>query len=221
MTKELYGWIGNASILSPLVPLICLLVYWKRQPRQNLILAVSIFISLTFDVISSVLYYYHTPNHISINLYFIVAFPAIMWFYHETLIKKSLKHITLIFTAVFFLFAGIFIFRSGLNVLNHNMFMTSSILVSITSLLFLRDLNLMDASDFLKNKFHQTNIVLNSSLAVYYFATVIVFAVSDYVFANASPEGFRLFWGFHNILNISKNIGIAFAYYLSGKRSLV
>ncbi|HEY0739921.1 MAG TPA: hypothetical protein VGD40_00615 [Chryseosolibacter sp.] len=220
MTKELYRWISIASVLSPLVPLICLLIYRKRQPRQNVILAVSIFISLTFDVINSALYYSRTPNHLSINLYFIIAFPAIMWFYHEILMRRSLKNITRIFTVVFFVLTAIFIFRSGLNVLNHSIFMTSSILISITSLLFIRDLNLMDASDFLNNKFHQTNILLNTSLAVYYFATVIVFSVSDYVFANASAEGFRLFWGFHNILNVSKHVGFAIAFYLSSKRNI-
>lgn len=219
MTKEVYGLIGNASILSPLIPLILLLYFWKRQPIQNVILALSIFISLTFDVINSILYYNHIPNHFSINLYFIVAFPAIMWFYHETLIKKSLKKVTKVLTVIFFVFALIFIYKSGLNVLNHSIFLTSSIIISVTSLLFLRDLNLMNASDFLKNKYHQTNILLNCSLAVYYFATVIIFSTSDYVFANASAEGFRLFWGFHNLLNISKNIGISIAFYRSAKRS--
>ncbi|HEY0739920.1 MAG TPA: hypothetical protein VGD40_00610 [Chryseosolibacter sp.] len=221
MTNELFARLMMASIVSPLVPLICLSIYWSRQPRQNRILAISIFISLVFDVISWVMgVLYHQPNSLPINLYFIIAFPAIMWFYHETLAKRSLKNVTRIFTLIFFLLAAVFIIKSGLQVVNHGLFMLSSILVSITSLLFIRDLNVMGDSDFLKNEFHKTNIFLNTSLATYYFATVIIFSVSDYVFASASEEEFNLFWAFHNILNISKNIGITAAFYLTAKRRL-
>lgn len=218
MTKELYDWIVIASTLSPLAPLTLLLIDWKGQPQQNRILAISIFISLAFDVIAwTMKNYYHRPNGLAINLYFIVAFPAIMWFYYETLIKKSLKNITRIFSLVFFVSATWLGFTVGLRVQNHELFMLSSILISITSLLFIRDLNIMNPSDFLKNQFHLTNIILNTSLALYYFATMIMFAISDYVFANASVEGSRLFWALHNALNIGKHVGIAVAFYLSTK----
>jgi hypothetical protein len=218
MTKEVYDWIVIASVISPLVPLICLLLYQKRQPKQNLILAISIFISLSFDVIGWTLSYYKKPNSISINLYFIIAFPAIMWFFHETLVKRSLKIIVRIFTIGFLVLSLIFALQQGMNVLNYNTMTLSSILVTVTSFFFVADLNLMDESNFLNNRFHQTNIILNTSLALYYFITIIMFAVSDYVFSHTTPEDGRLFWASHNTLNILKNVGIAVAFYLSAKR---
>jgi hypothetical protein len=219
MTKEVYDWIVVASVVSPLIPLLCLFIYRKRQPKQNLILAVSIFISLAFDVIAWTLRYNKTPNNICINLYFIVALPAIMWFYHETLIKRSLRFVVRIFTIAFLVLAFIFAFNQGMDVLNYNTWTLSSILITVTSFFFVADLNLMDESNFLNNRFHETNIILNTSLALYYFITVVMFAVSDYVFSHTTPEGGRFFWACHNSLNLLKNGGVTVAFYLSAKRS--
>ncbi|HEY0739919.1 MAG TPA: hypothetical protein VGD40_00605 [Chryseosolibacter sp.] len=218
MTSELFRWVVIISTLSPVVPLVCLSKSWNRQPRQNLILALSILISLIFDATSWVIVtFYHRPNSLLNNLYFFLSFPVVMWFYHEILVRKSLKNATRIFTVIVFVLGMILFLRSGMNVMHHGLFLIASILISISSLLFIRDLNLMTASDFFTNKFHKTNIILNTSLALYSFTAVIVFSVSDYVYENASREGFRFFWAFHNALNILKNIGIAIAFYLSAK----
>jgi hypothetical protein len=219
MNSGIFGWVAIASIISTLIPLLYLFIYRKRQPRQHLILALPLCISFIFDVIGWILAHNHTPNAISNNLYFIVSFPAIMWFYHETLIKRSLKISVRIFTIVFLVLALIFALDQGLHVLNSNTMTLSSILITITSFFFVADLNLMDESSFAKNRFHETNIILNTSLALYYFATIVVFAIADYIFSNLSADDGRLFWSFHNAIHILKNCGIAVAFYLSAKRS--
>jgi hypothetical protein len=215
---EVLRW---SSMFSPLVPLVCLLIYRKSQPRQNLILAISLCISFTFDMIGSSLARNHMNNSLSNNLYFIFAFPAIMWFYHETLVKRSLKILVRVFTVGFLLLALIFALDQGLNVLNYNTMILSSILISITSFFFVGDLNLMDERNFTKGRFHETNIILNTSLALYYFFTIILFSLTDYVFTHLTAEDAIFFWGFHNALHVLKNVGVTVAFYLSAKRSRI
>jgi hypothetical protein len=218
MTREVYEWIRHASILSPLAPLVCLFIYRKRQPKQNLILAISLCISFTFDVIGWTLLHNHINNNLSNNLYFILAFPAIMWFYHETLVKRSLKILVRVFTIVFFVLALMFALDQGLNVLNYNTMILSSILITVSSFFFVGDLNLMDEANFTNNRFHETNIILNTSLALYYFSTIFLFAVTDYIFSHFTLEDSLYFWAVHNSIHISKNVGVTVAFYLSAKR---
>jgi hypothetical protein len=221
MTREVFRWIAFASTLSTLIPLVYLFIYRKSQPRQNVILAVSLFISLVFDVIGGTLAYYQITNVLSNNLYRIIALPAIMWFYHETLIKRSFKILVRIFTIGFLVVVLIFAVNQGLSVPNYEVMTLSSILITVTSLFFVGDLNLMDQSAFVNNRFHQTNIILNTSLALYYFVTIVLFAVTDYIFSHFTPEDIRLFWCFHNAAHVLKNAGITVAFYLSAKRSNV
>ena len=221
MSSELYDWIRSISTLSPLIPLVCLLIYRKGQPKQNVILAVSLFISLIFDVVGFILAGWFDPKLTGItnNLYFIVAFPALMWFYHETLTKKSLKLLVRVFTAAFVILALIFALKQGIRITNFNTLTLSSILVTITSFFFVADHNLRDERSFARNPFHETNINLNTSLALYSFVTIVIFAVSDYVFARLSLEDAYLFWAGHNAINVAKNIGISVAFYFSAMRS--
>ncbi|HEY0652173.1 MAG TPA: hypothetical protein VGD65_03555 [Chryseosolibacter sp.] len=220
MTREVFAWIVKASVISPLIPLILLFFYRNAQPKQNLILGVSILLSLVFDVTAWTLAQEQISNNLIINLYFIFAFPAIMWFYHETLIKRSLKVLTRIFTIAFLVVAVIFAVNEGMDTLSFKTWMVSSILITVTSFFFVADLNLMDASSFLNNPYHKTNIFINTSLALYYFITTVMFAVSDYVFAHSTREGGFAFWACHNMLNVMKNIGLAVAFYMSAKASI-
>lgn len=219
MTREVFRWVALIATASTLIPLVCLFIHWKRQPKHHLILAVSLVVSFVFDVIGSALAFHQITNVFPHNLYRIIAFPAIMWFYHETLIKRSFKILVRIFTAGFLILAAIFAFDQGLNVVNHNTWTLSSILTTITSFLFVADLNLMSEANFEKNRFHQTNILLNTSLAIYYSITIVWFALSDYVFSHFSYEDVRYFWSFHNAVHVLKNIGIGVAFYLCAKRT--
>jgi hypothetical protein len=185
-------------------------------------LSISLFISFIFDLIGWSLVEWFDPwsTVTSNNLYFIIAFPAIMLFYHETLLTRSLKIFVRFFTVIFLVTALFSVLDQGLNVQNTYAMILSSILITITSLLFVADLNLMDPAQFAKNPFHETNIILNTSLAVYYFATIIIFAVTDYVHSHVALEDALWVWASHNTTHILKNAGVAVAFYLSAKRSL-
>lgn len=77
----------------------------------------------------------------------------------------------------------------------------------------------MNETNFVSNRFHETNIILNTSLALYYFVTIVLFALSDYVFSHFAYEDVRYFWTFHNAVHVLKNGGIAMAFYLTAKRA--
>lgn len=218
MTAQIIKWLSYASVVSPLLPLLFLSTFWKKQPRQNRILIISLLLSLVADVISSVLGAHGIQNLFVLNMYCILALPATMLFYQETLVKRELRILTHIFTIVFLIVALFLALDQGLIVANHNTWTLSSVLLAIASLLFVGDLNLMDETTFTKNRFHQTNILLNTSLAFYHIMTTIVFLSADYVFTHVSPEDFNLFWGSQNVAHILKNIGFAVAFYLSSKR---
>lgn len=217
MTREVFRWIAFGSTATTLIPLVVLFIYRRQQPRQNLILAVSLGISFIFDIIGNTLAYYQIANVVLHNIYRIVAFPAIMWFYHETLVKQSLKILIRIFTIAFLIIASIFALIHGLAEMNNVTWIVSSLLITITSFFFVGDLRLMKESDFNKNRYHETNILLNTSLALYYFATIILFALSDHIFTHFTPEDIRYFWSFHNLAHVLKNAGVASAFYLSAK----
>ncbi|NBW36781.1 MAG: hypothetical protein EBR30_17505 [Cytophagia bacterium] len=42
----------------------------------------------------------------------------------------------------------------------------------------------------------------------------------DFVFSQLTPNEARSFWSIHNIINVLKNLGIALAFFLSGKRNV-
>ena len=208
-----------SAIVSTLVPLLCFFIYRKDQPRQNVILSISLAISFAFDLVGWALAKIYHENAVSNNLYFMVAFPAIMWFYHETLVNKTLKIIIRIFTTIFLILAVSSALHQGLHVLNFSTMTLSSILISITSFFFVADLRLMDDAAFSRNPFHQTNILLNTSLAAYYFVTILVFALTDYVYSTFQVEDARYVWASHNVIHIMKNFGIAASFYLAAKQS--
>lgn len=201
------------SICSSLAPLVCFFIYRKQQPRQNSILVVSVCLSFVFDVVGEILAKVYHTNTLSGNLYFIISFPTIMWFYHETVTKRSLKIVIRIFTLVFLISAAIFGFAQGFDVFNSNTFMLSSILITITSFFFVVDLNTMELSNFAKSPFHEANILLNTSLALYYFVTILLFALWDHIHSSFPVNEILNFYTFHNALHILKNIGITVAFY--------
>ena len=220
MTSEVIDWLTKASTISPLIPLVCLIIYWKKQHKQHKILAVSLCLSFVFDVLALILARKYNTNAIALNSYCILAFPAIMWFYHETLNKRSFQYIIRIFTILFLIFAFISAVDQGLNTFNYNTWTVSSILIAITSLFFAADLNLMEHPNFAKNPHHKTNIILNTSLAVYYFIAFAVFASQVYIRSNFTNEDVDYFWSFHNLAHVLKNLGVTIAFYLSAKQSL-
>lgn len=221
MTLEVFRWVCLASVLSTLIPLIPLVIYWRLQPKQNLILGLSLCLSFTFDIIGWTLgFYFGKSSWVANNLYCILCLPAIMWFYYVTMSKRTLKIVICIFTFTFLTLALILALREGLQVPNYFTMTLSSILITTTSFFFVGDLKLMDTSHFAKHQFHQTNILINTSLAFYYFITIILFAFTDYIFATTSPDDGRLFWSFHNAMHVLKNVGITLAFYLTAKASI-
>ena len=213
MTLEEFEWVAVPSVVSTLVPLTCFFIYRKIQPRQYRILVIALLMSFTFDVIDWILSsVYNKSPAFSNNLYYIISLPVIMAFYHETLTKRTLKILVRLLTVVFLVVALIFAIKQGLAVNNFNTWTLSSIVVSVTSLFFVGDLNLMDESSFRKNVSHEANILLNTSLAVYYFATVVLFILTEYILANYKLADVLFIWTLHNTVHVLKNIGIDIAF---------
>ncbi len=215
MTGRTFQWIGIASTLSIVIPLIAFVIKRHGQPRQNRLLVLSLYLSLIFDIIGFILSYQHKHTALAFNLYYFLAFPLIMLFYHETLSQRFMKILIRVFMGIFVLLAVIFGLKQGLLVNNYNTWTFSSVLITITSFFFVWDLSLMDHSNFTNNKFHLPNMVLNTSLAFYYFAATVFFLMSDYIFSHFSDDDIRYFWSFHNGVHILKNFGIAIAIVLS------
>ncbi|HTH55166.1 MAG TPA: hypothetical protein VL728_03925, partial [Cyclobacteriaceae bacterium] len=62
---------------------------------------------------------------------------------------------------------------------------------------------------------------INAAVAFYFSFSLYLFIVAQYVFSHASPDTSFVFWGFHNLNNLIKNILFAVAIYKGEKGGLI
>jgi hypothetical protein len=217
MSDSLFKAIFLTTIASTAVPIIIFLIRRLHQPRHNFTILGLLVFSLLSDAVIWYLSKTSRSSIIIVNFYSITAFGLLSVFYYQIIFAKRSSLIQY-FTTLLFLIS---MFTLGLNgfflYANNYVWAISSIILGLYSILYFYFIPHMVIERYLDQNLF-SNFVLNASLSVYFLTSIILFLFMDFVFMHLSVAEAKAFWSIHNIVNILKNLGIAFAFFLSGKR---
>jgi hypothetical protein len=217
MSDSLFKIIFLATIASTAIPILTFLLRWVHQPKHNF----TILALLVFSLLSDVSIWYLSRNNQSsifiVNSYGIIAFCFLSAFYRQIIFAKRASLVQYITIFVFLISLALLGVSGALDYPNNYVWAISSLILAINSILYFYFLPHMVVARYLDQNLF-SNFVLNASLSLYFFTSIILFSFMDFVFNHLSVAEAKAFWSIHNIVNILKNLGIAFAFFLSGKR---
>jgi hypothetical protein len=145
------------------------------------------------------------------NIYILPQFFLISYIFSILLKKKQMVYITAVFYIVSWIFNTIFVqplqeFQSWSSAIAN--------IILICYSLWFYILMLEDLPTFSVFKFFP--FWLNTAVFYYFGATFLIFLSTNYIIKTESEEFGMLFWVFHNVSNIIKNILFAIAIYYAG-----
>lgn len=194
------------SILSPIGPIILLLILKGKRTTAIHILTGVVLISFLSDIICFILAKNRLNNSVIVNTYFIIQFFLLLYFYHCQIRNKKIIYITVIVFIFFFVTNTIFVqpfntFQNWLHVAGGLIFIcySTGYYISVS-----RSVPPMDP-------FHSSPFWINTAVFYYFSFNLFLFIVTNYVFTQLPKEEIRVFWTFHNFNNIIKNLLFAFA----------
>jgi hypothetical protein len=219
MSTSLFKTIFLISVASAAIPLLVFIWRWKHQPSQNRIIAILLVCSIISDLVSWWLTTKGTPTYIVENIYIVFAFILLNGFYYLILFQKEGKKILLIVSCIFAIMLIIVALITGFGQVDSRFWVLCSGILAFNSILYFCSVPSMIVERYF-DKYLFSNLVLNASFLLYFFTSIILFIFMDFVFSQLTPNEARSFWSIHNIINVLKNVGIALAFFLSGKRNV-
>lgn len=196
------------SIFSVLVP-IFFLVGRKQNLKDKILKAVGLLLFLwaLTDLLNYVVVFVIGKSNIAIlNVSVIVQFFLLSYLYHILLNNKKIIYIGLIAFIGFFI-VNIYCIQP-FREFQSWLFVATAIIFLIYSVLYYRQtLKINPPID----PFYFYSFWVNSAVFYYFAFNLYLFAMSNYVFKNMTPQESTAFWGFHNINNIIKNFLFAAA----------
>lgn len=214
MNSQTVEFIRWASHLSVLIPLAVYLPRLTRSPQQNHIVAALIIVSGVTDTISL-----YTGSSLLFNLYEIIAFVLITWFFYVLVYKKKSELVALISIGVF---ASVLIYSTiqyGFDRNFSGLWVTSAIITLIHSTVYVFNIPRMVIDRYFDNNL-LSNMIFTASMFAFFFVAMIVYFLFDPVSKVEDDNSLKAFWSIHNAFNILKNLGFALAFYYTGKRSV-
>ncbi|MBK7883713.1 MAG: hypothetical protein IPJ81_07855 [Chitinophagaceae bacterium] len=196
-------------------------IFFILQKKRNLeiapikILCILLFVSVLSDFTFYVLkekYQIENSGNIVNNIYTLLEFFLLNYMYFLLFKNKKITNILSAIFILFFIIDTLFIepfdkFQSWPSALEAMIF----IIYSIKYYFQLLD-NLPRFSIFRFYPFW-----LNTAVFYYFGACFLIFFCTNYIVKTQSQDFREIFWGFHNINNIIKNILFAIAIYWAGK----
>jgi hypothetical protein len=161
----------------------------------------------------------YTGSAILFNVFELLQFLLLTWFFYELLYKKRHKFLAAIGVGVYL---AIFIFsflNYGLHVNYSDLWAIGALIILIHTLFYILDIPHMIIERYLDMNL-MSNLIFNASIFIYCLVALIVFVLYGSVSKTENFEAFKEFWAIHNAFNIVKNIGFAFAFFYTGKRNV-
>lgn len=196
-----------SSYFSVLIPIILLLAR-KQNFKSKTLKAVGLllFAWAFTDLGGFILMKMGYSNLTLYNIAVIVQFFLLSYLYHILLNNKKIIYTGLVAFIVFFIvnISCIQPFREFQSWL----FFASSIIFIMYAVLYYRQTLQLDTPI---DPFYFHPFWVNSAVFCYFAFNLYLFAMSNYVFKNMSPQESTAFWGFHNFNNILKNLFLTIA----------
>ena len=211
--REFLIGFSYASVLSVLIPIILLLVS-NGSSRLRKTVLILLLLSLLFDIGNRLYFYFGYKGYLILNIYTVVEFIVLCYLY-STLLKST--KIIIIYLVIFLVvFSMCTVFYQPINDFqNVPMVLESLAVITFSCIHFVdiyRDLPTENLVSYLPGW-------VNVSIFYYFAFDFFLFALSEYIFKNASPNVSLLLWaGFHSFNNIIKNLIFATGIYLCNVR---
>jgi hypothetical protein len=200
-----------ASNFSVIFPLVAYLFKARYASRRIHIIGVLCILSAVCDLIGFFIFREHKSTAHLFNVYYILLFFLLTWFYYEIVFIRSRRLMIWIGLAVYIQsFILITIYVQPFSEYQTLLWVIIGIIMIVYSIEFF--LYLMSARPSV-NLLNYTTMWINSGILMYFSFNLFLFIISNYVFTHLDQEVSTVVWSFHNVNNIIKNllfgIGIA------------
>jgi hypothetical protein len=214
-TIEIIRYISNASVL---VPIFMYVFKRKALSPSSHIIGALIITSVICDGISLFLFSKEISTVLVSNIYGVLLFSLLSWFFFELLTKESFNKNHRI---IFFAGSTIYLICLIITLIIQGFFQYQDLLRSFGGIILV--VYSIVYFDYMRKA--QVSR-LNGSLwfvggITFYFAMSIgIFVLFQYLIGDTKPDVMRAIWSIHNVSNTLKNIAFAIGFYYSSKTLL-
>ncbi len=207
------------SNLSIIVPLVLYLVKFKNAPRPIHIMGTLVIVSAFCDLIGFILMSGKHSTAVVINIYYMLTFILLSWYYYESIFKVKYKLVLPIGSVVYFvLFLVITFTMQDISFYQNRVWVLISVILLVYSLLYSVYLH----KDVLRSGKQGGSALCFSTGIFYYFAwSTGIFIVTEYLLVKLDSETMLLVWMAHNLGNIGKNLFLAAGFYFTANKRFI
>lgn len=201
-SQAIAGLIKYASIFSVAFPLILYLIRAKGLSRHAHMIGAMIVVSAISDGIGYFVARAGISTAVLFNTYFVISFLLLCWFYYSVSQTATARNLTKWGLGIFIV-TYIFIawFVQPFTQFQTLMWTTGGAIGIIFSISYF--ISVFSAARPM-NDFGL--LWINSGILFYFSFNLFLFLMSSYVYTHFEPEVGIIFWSFHNVNNVVKNI---------------
>ena len=214
MNFETFNIIFRLTVCSTCIPLFVYLRRFRKASKEIKLIGAVTAASIFFDLAGYITGLYFKTSTITNNLYNIISFTLLSWFYFEIFFKRRYKPLFIIGIGIFILAFLIITFFIQNFIHEHQTFLwaTGEFILVVYGIMFMND----QVSVFPLKKLYTSGLFwINNAILIYNSFTFYIFLMSEYNFKHMPMETVLLMWSFHNMCRIVQNGFYALGIYYS------
>lgn len=213
-TIKLSEIVRIASNVSLLLPLFFYLRSRHSTTRPIHIIGLLVIVSGLSDMAGYVLMLQQQSTIVLFNLYYMVLFGLLTWFYYRVLFAPTGRVWAWLGSGFYVLaFIAITAFAQPFSQYQTLLWLVTAVIMIIYSVAyFFYSLSGAGSSGY----FASGNIWINIGVMIYFVMNLYLFVMGDYVLTQLDAETSALIWSSHNLNNILKNTLFAIGFFFAG-----
>jgi hypothetical protein len=207
-----------ASVFSVLIPLVFYIVNIKKSPKQNHAIGILLFISGLCDSIGLIRFFDSDSNILLFNIFNVFQFVLLAYYYY-TIMFKLTNHNIFYLGFAFYVLTFIILSLTTQSIFQYQNWLWSlsgAILIMYAWLYY--NYAASRPTHIVMNPHLTSELYINGGVFFYFSLSLVLFVTVNYIVSEQDPEMSRVFWSFHNLNNIIKNVLFAVGIYFTGKR---
>jgi len=216
-TIKLSDIVRIASNVSLLLPLLFYIRSIQTAAKPIHIIGALVIVSGLSDIIGLVLLQQQQPTVILFNLYYMVLFCLLTWFYYRILFAPT--HPVWVWAGIglyILSFIAITAFAQPFSQYQTLLWLVTAMIMIIYSVgYFFYSLSRIGSATY----FGSGLIWINIGVMIYFVMNLYLFVMGDYVLTQLDAETSALIWSSHNLNNILKNVLFAIGFYFAGTQA--
>jgi len=215
MNSSVVEFIRIVSNLSIIAPLVLYFSKFKIASKPAHIIGALLIVSGLCDLVGFILMKGKHSTATVFNLYYVLTFILLSWYYYESIFKKRYKTVLLAGSVVYFVCFMLITFTMQ-DIFQHQsrVWILDSIILMIYALIY--GAYLHTKTPYVDD---QGAVCFNAAIFFYFTWNIGIFILSAYLFDRLDPTSTLAVWSVHNISNIAKNIFMAVGFYIIEKRN--